>query len=129
MLDFTLTPEQLDLQQKAREFAQKEILPIAWYYDEIDETPMPLLKKAYDAGLINGDIPHQYGGMGWGLIESTGSPTAVLPITCPSSPPWIPIRSMKGCVLFWWNETGRGFPSAAKYPNWASAVPTQRASS
>ena len=91
MLDFTLTPEQLDLQQKAREFAQKEILPIAWYYDEIDETPMPLLKKAYDAGLINGDIPHQYGGMGWGLIESTGSPTAVLPITCPSSPPWIPI--------------------------------------
>ncbi len=70
MLDFTLTPEQLDLQQKAREFAKKEILPVAWYYDEIDETPMPLLKKAYDAGLINGDIPHQYGGMGWGLIES-----------------------------------------------------------
>ena len=70
MLDFTLTPEQLDLQQKAREFAKKEILPIAWYYDEIDETPLPLIKKAYDAGLINGDIPRQYGGRGWGLIES-----------------------------------------------------------
>ena len=70
MLDFTLTPDQLDLQQKAREFAIKEILPVAWYYDEIDETPVPLLKKAYDAGLINGDIPRQYGGKGWGLIES-----------------------------------------------------------
>ena len=70
MLDFTLTPEQLNLQQKAREFAKKEILPIAWYYDEIDETPLPLIKKAYDAGLINGDIPRQYGGRGWGLIES-----------------------------------------------------------
>ena len=70
MLDFTLTAEQLELQQKAREFAGKEILPIAWYYDEIDETPLPLLKKAYEAELINGDIPEQYGGKGWGLIEN-----------------------------------------------------------
>ena len=70
MLDFTLTPEQLDLQQKAREFAKKEILPVAWYYDEIDETPLPLLKKAYDAGLMNSEIPQIYGGNGWGLIES-----------------------------------------------------------
>jgi acyl-CoA dehydrogenase len=70
MLDFTLTAEQLELQQKAREFARKEILPIAWYYDEIDETPLPLLKKAYEAELINGDIPKQYGGKGWGLTEN-----------------------------------------------------------
>ena len=70
MLDFTLTSEQRDLQQQAREFAKKEILPVAWYYDEIDETPLPLLKKAYDAGLMNGAIPQKYGGNGWGLIES-----------------------------------------------------------
>ncbi len=70
MLDFTLTAEQLELQQKAREFAKNEILPVAWYYDEISDTPLQLLKKAYEAGLINGDIPKQYGGQGWGLIES-----------------------------------------------------------
>jgi acyl-CoA dehydrogenase len=70
MLDFTLTPEQLELQQKARDFAKTEILPVAWYYDEISDTPLQLLKKAYDAGLINGDIPKKYGGLGWGLIES-----------------------------------------------------------
>ena len=70
MLDFTLSPEQLELQQKAREFAKNEILPVAWYYDEINDTPLQLLKKAYDAGLINGDIPKQYGGQGLGLIES-----------------------------------------------------------
>ena len=29
-----------------------------------------VLKKAYDDGLINGDIPKKYGGKGWGLIES-----------------------------------------------------------
>jgi len=70
MLGFTLTPEQLDLQQKAREFAKKEILTVAWYYDEIDETPLQLLKKAYEAGLMNSEIPQKYGGNGWGLIES-----------------------------------------------------------
>jgi len=70
MLDFTLTPEQLDLQKKARQFARQEILPVAWYCDEIDDTPLALLKKAYEAGLINGDIPQKYGGQGWGLIES-----------------------------------------------------------
>jgi len=70
MLDFSLTAEQLELQQKARAFAGKEILPVAWYYDETDETPLPLLKKAYEAELINGDIPEQYGGKGWGLIEN-----------------------------------------------------------
>ncbi len=39
MLNFSLTPDQLDLQQKARDFALKEILPVAWYYDEQDNSP------------------------------------------------------------------------------------------
>ena len=70
MLNFELTPEQLDLQKKAREFALKEILPLAWYYDEKDETPIEVIKKAYEAGLINGDIPKKYGGQGMGLVEN-----------------------------------------------------------
>jgi acyl-CoA dehydrogenase len=70
MLNFSLSPAQLKLQKKAREFALKEILPVAWYYDEIDETPLPVLKKAYEAGLINADIPKEYGGKGYGLIEN-----------------------------------------------------------
>ena len=70
MLDFTLTPEQIQLQQKAREFAIKEVLPVAWYYDEKDEIPMPVVRKAFDAGIMNVDIPKAYGGKGCGLIES-----------------------------------------------------------
>jgi len=42
---------------------------VAWYYDEIDETPLKVLKKAHSAGLIKGDIPKKYGGKGWGLVE------------------------------------------------------------
>ncbi len=70
MLNFELSSEQLKLQKKAREFALKEILPVAWYYDKVDETPLPVLRKAYDNGLINGGIPKEYGGNGWGLIEA-----------------------------------------------------------
>lgn len=70
MLNFTLTPEQVQLQEKARQFAMQEVLPVAWYYDKKDEIPMPVLKKAFDAGIMNGDIPKAYGGPGLGLIEA-----------------------------------------------------------
>jgi len=82
MLNFQLSSKQLKLQKKAREFALKEILPVAWHYDEIDETPLPVLKKAYDAGLMNGDIPKKYGGKGWGLIEAVVL-TEELSAACP----------------------------------------------
>ena len=70
MLDFTLTPEQLELQKKVREFAIKEVFPASWHYDEKDEIPVFVLKKAFEAGIMSGDIPKKYGGRGFGLIES-----------------------------------------------------------
>jgi acyl-CoA dehydrogenase len=70
MLNFTLSPEQLELQKRAREFALKEVLPIAWHYEEKNETPLFLLKKAFQAGLLNGNIPKAYGGPGYGLVEA-----------------------------------------------------------
>lgn len=70
MLDFTLTPEQLEIQKKVRDFALKEVFPASWYYDEKDEMPVFVLKKAFEAGIMSGDIPKKYGGRGFGLIES-----------------------------------------------------------
>jgi acyl-CoA dehydrogenase len=70
MLDFTLTEDQKALQQKARDFALNHILPIAYHCDATEDTPRELLKKAFDAGLMNGDIPKEYGGMGMGLLEA-----------------------------------------------------------
>jgi acyl-CoA dehydrogenase len=70
MLNFSLTPEQLDLQRKARTFALKEVLPVAWYYDEQDELPMQVLRKAFDAGMIGSDIPKEFGGRGLSLLDS-----------------------------------------------------------
>ncbi len=70
MLDFSFSPEQLEIQRLSREFALKEVLPLAWYYDEANDLPLPLLKKAFDLGLMNGDIPKKYGGRGMGLVEA-----------------------------------------------------------
>ena len=70
MLDFSLTAEQKELQQKARAFALKEVLPVAWYYDEQDEIPMKVLRKAYNAGMIGSDIPEEFGGQGLTLLDS-----------------------------------------------------------
>ncbi len=69
-MDFSLTEEQKALQQKARNFAINEVLPVAKKYDESEEFPMPVIKKAWEEGLLNLGIPKQYGGLGYGLIES-----------------------------------------------------------
>ncbi|MFZ7126348.1 MAG: acyl-CoA dehydrogenase family protein [Desulfobacterales bacterium] len=82
MLDFELTPEQIALQQQARDFALKELLPVAWEYDQKDETPLQVLDKAYDAGLINGDIPTKYGGKGLSLLDGVIA-TEELAAVCP----------------------------------------------
>jgi len=48
----------------------REILPVAWHYDTLDDTPLPVLRKAWEAGIMNADIPTQYGGKGFGLVEN-----------------------------------------------------------
>src|SRR5688500_602647 len=55
-MDFSLTEEQLELQNWAHEFAEKEIRPAAAEYDESEEFPWPVVKKAADAGLYSLDL-------------------------------------------------------------------------
>ncbi len=69
MLNFDLSPEQKELRDQVRRFALTEILPAIWHYDEVDEIPLFLLRKAFDAGFMNANIPVKYGGKGLGLIE------------------------------------------------------------
>lgn len=64
MIAFELTQEQKDLQRLAREFTEKEIIPIAQEYDEKEEVPWDLIPKAHAAGLMNLNIPVEYGGQG-----------------------------------------------------------------
>ncbi len=69
-MDFFLTEKQKELQEKAREFAIREVLPVARKYDESEEFPIDVIKKAYEEGLLNLAIPKKYGGPGYGLLDA-----------------------------------------------------------
>ncbi|MFX0175555.1 MAG: acyl-CoA dehydrogenase family protein [Candidatus Hodarchaeota archaeon] len=69
-MDFSLNEEQKLLQKKAREFAIREVLPVARKYDDSEEFPLPVIKKAWEEGLLNLGIPKEYDGPGYGLVDS-----------------------------------------------------------
>ena len=64
MVDFTLTDEQKDLREMAHNFAEKEIRKVAWEYDRDATWPQDIVDKAWEVGLMNAEIPEEYGGPG-----------------------------------------------------------------
>jgi acyl-CoA dehydrogenase len=70
MIDFSLTDEQKALQELARDFAQKEIVPVATELDRAGQFPRDLLKKAHKLGLLNLTIEDAYGGGGLGWLDA-----------------------------------------------------------
>ncbi|XP_021206122.1 medium-chain specific acyl-CoA dehydrogenase, mitochondrial isoform X3 [Bombyx mori] len=67
---FELTDEQKALQELARKFTKDEIIPVAGQYDKTGEYPWPVVKKAWEVGLMNGHIPEHCGGLGLGVFEA-----------------------------------------------------------
>jgi acyl-CoA dehydrogenase len=57
------------LQDLARNFSRGEMAPVAEHYDRTAEFPLPVLQKARQAGLLNINIPIEYGGGGATLVE------------------------------------------------------------
>jgi acyl-CoA dehydrogenase len=70
MVDFALSDEQKELQNLSKEFAQKEIRPVAHKYDETGEFPINILKKGWEIGLLNATVPEKYGGAGLGSLDA-----------------------------------------------------------
>lgn len=61
-MDFLLNEEEKMMQEMARNFAQKEVAPVASKLDETGEFPIELVKKMGDLGLMGVNIPEEYGG-------------------------------------------------------------------
>src|SRR5215212_2404294 len=70
MVDFGLTEEQRGLRDLAREFARKEIAPVAARHDREASFPREVLRRAFEVGLLNGVVPDEYGGGGLSVFES-----------------------------------------------------------
>lgn len=68
-VSFALTDEQLMLQKMTREFTMKEIIPVAAEYDEHCIFPEEIFHKGRELGIVNMNIPAEYGGVGATIFE------------------------------------------------------------
>ena len=71
MIDFSLSEQQKAFQKTARDFAQKEIAPVALKYDKDPAFPGEIIKKADATGLMNLTCPKEYAGQGIGLVDAS----------------------------------------------------------
>lgn len=68
-MDFTLTKDQKDVKQAAREFAEGEFPELAQECDREEKYPRDLVTKAANLGFIGLNFPEEYGGSGYGYLE------------------------------------------------------------
>ena len=68
MLDFQFNDEQRMVRDLAHQFAEKEIKPVAEHYDTSGEYPWPIIRKGLQLGLMNVNIPEEYGGPGLDVL-------------------------------------------------------------
>ncbi|MGQ0796572.1 MAG: acyl-CoA dehydrogenase family protein, partial [Methanobacteriota archaeon] len=63
-MDFALSPEQELLRRSVREFADKEIRPVAADVDRTGVFPKDTVARMARLGLLGVTIPSEYGGAG-----------------------------------------------------------------
>jgi acyl-CoA dehydrogenase len=68
-LQLELSSDQEMLRTLARDFTRNEITPKAEHYDRTGEWPWEIYHKARKVGLVNLNVPEEYGGMGASVLE------------------------------------------------------------
>ncbi len=69
-MNWQLTPEQLDLQAKARTLATEVIGPRAAAVDEAEQYPWPNVEALRDAGFTGMTVPAEFGGPGHSFLDA-----------------------------------------------------------
>lgn len=69
MIDFTLSEEQKASQKMVRDFAEKEIKPIAAELDEEQRHSPEVVQGYFKLGLLHYAVPEEYGGAGLGSLD------------------------------------------------------------
>ena len=91
-----LTDEHEALQQAVREFAQKEIAPIAAEFDETGEFPSHTIKKMGAMGLMGIEVPEEYGGAG---MDTLAYVLAMIEVARPMPATARSCRSITRCIV------------------------------
>ncbi|TMD75565.1 MAG: acyl-CoA dehydrogenase family protein, partial [Chloroflexi bacterium] len=96
MVSFELTDEQREIRDWVHAFAEKEIRPVAAQYDESEEFPWPVVKKAAEVGLYGVDF----------LQQTYADSTGIMPALVSEELTW-------GCAGIALAIQGTGLPIAA----------------
>ncbi|MBX3086806.1 MAG: acyl-CoA dehydrogenase [Anaerolineae bacterium] len=67
-MSLQLSPEHEDIRRAVRDFARKEIIPVAAHFDETGDFPSAIVKKMGEMGLMGIEIPEEYGGAGMDTV-------------------------------------------------------------
>lgn len=67
---FGMSDEQKEIVNLAKKFTKEEIIPVAAEYDRTGEYPWPVVKKAWELGLLNSHVPEAVGGMDMSIVTS-----------------------------------------------------------
>ncbi|MBI3783493.1 MAG: acyl-CoA dehydrogenase family protein [Deltaproteobacteria bacterium] len=70
MFSFEMSAEQQEMKDLAKKFAAEEIIPIASKCDETETFPTDVCRKAWELGLMNLEVPKEYGGPGLGVLDT-----------------------------------------------------------
>jgi len=68
-MDFSITEEQRQLVETARKFTRERIIPVAQKLDEHGTFPIDICKEGWELGLMNVEIPSEYGGLGLSCLD------------------------------------------------------------
>jgi alkylation response protein AidB-like acyl-CoA dehydrogenase len=68
-MNFSLTPEQQQIQARARAFAEDEVAPLARAADESGQFPLQLVGRMGELGFLAGPIAPEYGGAGMDYLS------------------------------------------------------------
>jgi acyl-CoA dehydrogenase len=69
VIEFTLTEEQEALRDLVRDFATREIVPLAPTLDEEQRHSPEIVQKYFDLGFLHYAVPEEYGGAGLGTLD------------------------------------------------------------
>jgi butyryl-CoA dehydrogenase len=67
-MDFDFTPEQIAIRKHMRQFAEREIAPVAAKNDRDCKFDWDIAKKIFAEGFLGCPVPEKYGGLGMDYI-------------------------------------------------------------
>ncbi|MCW5620902.1 MAG: acyl-CoA dehydrogenase family protein [Burkholderiales bacterium] len=68
-MNFEPSDEQRLVQHTAREFARRQMAPVAAACDRESRFPMEVYRQAQEIGLVNMTVPREFGGSGWDVLD------------------------------------------------------------